>query len=151
MRARKCAMGHGPQLLRILSLTGRHNGSWDTRAVRTGRQWKKHCRTTLFSRKFCIRRVLRHTSRHNGPSWRTSHRPSGRAVCLRTRPDGPVTTRRHDGSCVAGLKNNSEIADWVWRAWPCCLESTSIPETRPILMTQHNTIQESFTCEDMII
>jgi len=61
-----------------------------------------------------------------GPSWRPRHDgPSWRLVCRR-------------------LKINSEIADWVRRAWSCCLESTSIPETRPILKTQHNTIQESF-------
>ena len=61
---------------------------------------KKHCRTMLFSRKFCIRRVLRHTSRRDGmtdvmsavrtgrvsqdPSWRPRHDgPSWRLVCRR--------------------------------------------------------------------
>jgi len=83
-------------------MTGQHNESWDTRAVRTGRQWKKSIAEQCFFREnfasdgSCDTRAV-------VTGWRTSCRPSGRAVCLRTRHDGPVTTGRHDGSCVAGL------------------------------------------------
>ena len=104
---------------------------------------EKHCRTMLFSRKFCIRRVLRHTSRHDGMTGRhdarPSRRPSGRAVCFRARPDGPVTTGRHDGSCVAGLKLTLRLLTEFGERGPAAWNRLLFQKLG--LFSKHNTTQ----------